>query len=152
VSAPAGLRRAGAADLTAVTTLQHAAYAANRALLGVEPLPLRADYAEVLAMQEVWLADGAHGLDGALILEVLPDALLVWSLATAPAAQGRGVGRQLLAAAEERAHFLGRPLVRLYTGEKLTGNIAWYRCHGYAVERVERLPDRAIVHMIKAIA
>ncbi len=40
------LRRATADDLSAVTALQQAAYAKNRVLLGVEPLPLTADYAK----------------------------------------------------------------------------------------------------------
>ena len=39
--------RATACDLTRVVALQRAAYARNRDLLGVEPLPLMADYAEI---------------------------------------------------------------------------------------------------------
>ena len=42
------LRRAGPGDLAVVTALQRAAYAKNRPLLGVEPLPLLADYDEIL--------------------------------------------------------------------------------------------------------
>jgi hypothetical protein len=34
--------------LEAVVALQRAAYARNRSLLGVEPLPLLADYASIL--------------------------------------------------------------------------------------------------------
>jgi ribosomal protein S18 acetylase RimI-like enzyme len=146
-----GLRRATAADVDAVTALQRAAYARNRELLGVEPLPLKADYAEVLSRYEVWLAEGEHGLDGVLILEARPDDLLIWSVAADPRTQGRGLGRRLLAAAEERAVALGRRVMRLYTGEPLTANIAWYRRHGYAIERVEQMPDRRIVHMAKQL-
>ena len=82
------LRRATRDDLAAVTALQQAAYAKNRALLGVEPLPLTADYGQVFSAYEIWLADGAQGLDGVLILEPRADDLLIWSVATAPAAQG----------------------------------------------------------------
>ena len=97
-----------------------------------------------------WRRDGQ--LDGVLILEPRPDDLLIWSIATAPAAQKRGVGRTLLAATEERARALGRGVIRLYTGEPLTGNIAWYQRHGYAVERVEALAaNRRIVHMSKKL-
>jgi ribosomal protein S18 acetylase RimI-like enzyme len=147
-----GLRRATAADVDGVTALQRAAYARNREILGVEPLPLLADYADVVSRYEVWLAEGEGGLDGVLILETRPDDLLIWSVATAPAAQGRGLGRRLLAAAEERAAALGRRVVRLYTGEKLTANIAWYGRHGYAIERIEQMPDRRAVHMVKVLA
>jgi ribosomal protein S18 acetylase RimI-like enzyme len=152
VSTLAGLRRATAADVDGVTALQRAAYARNREILGVEPLPLLADYADVVSRYEVWLAEGEGGLDGVLILETRPDDLLIWSVATAPAAQGRGLGRRLLAAAEERAAALGRRVMRLYTGEKLTANIAWYGRHGYAIERIEQMPDRRAVHMVKMLA
>ncbi len=149
MSTLAGLRRAVAADADAVTALQRAAYARNREILGVEPLPLLADYGDVISNYEVWLAEGERGLEAVLILEPRPDDLLIWSVATAPRTQGRGLGRRLLAAAEERAAMLGRRVMRLYTGEKLTTNIAWYRRHGYAIERIEQMPDRRAVHMVK---
>ncbi|WP_196240284.1 GNAT family N-acetyltransferase [Alsobacter soli] len=149
MSALASLRRATSGDLDALVALQHAAYAGNRVKLGVEPIPLQADYAQVLRDWEVWLADGPDGLAGALILELRPDDLLIWSVAVSPTAQKSGVGNRLLAAAEDRARQIGRPAVRLYTGQKLTHNVAWYSRHGYRVESVETMPDRAIVHMIK---
>jgi len=146
-----GLRRATMADVDAVTALQQAAYAKNRDLLGVEPLPLLSDYVEIFSAHEIWLMECPDGLQGVLILEPRRDDLLIWSVATAPSAQGRGLGKQLLAAAEQRAKELGRSVIRLYTGEPLTGNIAWYGRHGYAVERVEALADRSIVHMAKSL-
>ena len=148
-AAMAGLRRASTADIGRVTALQQAAYAGNRAILGVEPLPLLADYAEIFSRYEVWLAEAADGLAGVLILELRPDDLLLWSVAAAPAMQGTGQGNALLAAAEARARELGRRCVRLYTGEQLADNIAWYERHGYVRERVEQLADRRIVHMAK---
>jgi ribosomal protein S18 acetylase RimI-like enzyme len=145
------LRRATIADLPAVTALQQAAYAKNRAILGVEPLPLLADYAQVFSDYEVYLAERDGALDGALILEPRAEDLLIWSVATSPAAQGRGVGNTMLKFAELRARELGVPCIRLYTGEPLTGNIAWYRRHGYAHERTEDMGDRRIVHLIKQL-
>jgi ribosomal protein S18 acetylase RimI-like enzyme len=145
------LRRATIEDLPAVTALQRAAYAKNRAILGVEPLPLLSDYAEVFSNYEVYLAERGGGLDGVLILEPRADDLLIWSVATAPETQGRGVGSSMLDFAEIRTRELGRTCIRLYTGEPLTGNIAWYRRHGYAHERVEEMDDRRIVHLIKQL-
>ncbi len=151
MSALAGLRRASVGDVAAVTALQRAAYAKNRPLLGVEPLPLLADYRRILADYETWLCEGADGLDGVLILEPRTDDLLIWSIATAPHLHGRGLGRRLLAAAEERTRALGLAVVRLYTGEPLTHNIAWYERHGFVRERVEQLADRRAIHMMKRI-
>jgi ribosomal protein S18 acetylase RimI-like enzyme len=147
----ARLRRADADDLEAIVALQRAAYGPNAALLGVEPLPLTADYSGVLSANEVWLADGPEGPVGALILDPTPGYVLVWSVAVAPAAQSRGLGDRLLAAAEARARQLGLLQLRLYTGEKLTRQVRWYHRHGYAIERVEELPDRRLVHMTKLI-
>jgi RimJ/RimL family protein N-acetyltransferase/ribosomal protein S18 acetylase RimI-like enzyme len=147
----AGLRRANAGDVDAVTAFQRAAYAKNRPLLGVEPLPLLADYRKILTEYEAWLYESADGLDGVLILEPRADDLLIWSIATAPRLHGQGLGRRLLAAAEERTRALGFAVVRLYTGEPLTHNIAWYERHGFARERVEDMGDRRAVHMTKRI-
>jgi ribosomal protein S18 acetylase RimI-like enzyme len=151
MTALADLRRAIAADIPALTALQRAAYARNRDILGVEPLPLRADYDAIFANYETWLAEDDGALVGALILEPRPDDLLIWSIATSPTAQRRGLGNRLLAAAEERARQLGLSTMRLYTGQKLVSNVAWYQRHGYAIERIEQMPDRTVVHMVKPI-
>lgn len=146
-----GLRRATPGDLAAVTALQRAAYAKNRPLLGVEPLPLLADYAQVFADYEVYVAERDGVLDGVLILQPRADDLLIWSVAASPAAQGSGAGNRMLAFAETRARELGRSCIRLYTGEPLTANIAWYTRHGYVHERLEDMGDRRIVHLIKQL-
>ena len=145
------LRRASRDDLAAVVALQRAAYAKNRPLLGVEPLPLKADYEQVFAAYEVYLAERDGVLDGVLILEPRSDDLLIWSVATAPNEQGRGVGNRMLAFAEARARELGLTCMRLYTGEPLTGNIAWYTRHGYGYERTEDMGDRRAVHLVKQL-
>ena len=146
------LQRAADTDFSDIVALQRAAYAKNRALLGVEPIPLLADYATILRDMEAWPARRGGKLSGALILEPRPGDLLIWSIATDPAGQGSGLGRALLGAAEVRARELGRTVIRLYTGTLLVHLVAWYGRHGYAVERIETLSDRSITHMIKHLA
>jgi ribosomal protein S18 acetylase RimI-like enzyme len=150
------LRRGTSADLAAVVNLQFAAYARNRTILGVEPIPLQADYTDILATMEVWLAeseatDGAPGLDGVLILEPRGQDLLIWSIATMPGRQERGLGRDLLAFAEHRTRMLRLPAIRLYTGTKLLHLVDWYTRRGFVTERVEETPDRSITHMLKPL-
>jgi len=41
--------------------------------------------------------------------------------------------------------------MRLYTGELLVDNVAWYQRRGYAIERVDAMSDRRIVHMKKTL-
>ena len=152
---PAGawsLERAGADDLGALLALQRAAYARNRQLLGVEPLPLQADYADILRTSEVWVARRDDGIAGVLILQPRAEDLLVWSIASDPGTQGHGLGRALLGAAEVRARQLGLRTLRLYTGTVLTHLVDWYGRHGYALERIETLSDRSITHMVKHLA
>jgi ribosomal protein S18 acetylase RimI-like enzyme len=145
------LRRARTDEAAKITAFQRAAYERNRAILGVEPIPLKADYAKILSEYEVWLHEDNGQPTGVLILEPRSNDLLIWSVATSPEARGRGLGNPLLAAAETRARELGKPTVRLYTGERLVDNIAWYQRHGYAIERTEAASDRRIVHMMKTI-
>jgi RimJ/RimL family protein N-acetyltransferase/ribosomal protein S18 acetylase RimI-like enzyme len=149
LSARVGLRRASPDDRDALVGLQHAAFIGNRAILGVEPLPLREDYDAVLARDEVWIAEESGVPVGALIVELRPDDLYIASVGTLPTFRGRGLGGRLLGFAESRAEALGRSRLRLVTGKKLTKNIAWYARNGYVIEREEELADRIIVHMVK---
>jgi ribosomal protein S18 acetylase RimI-like enzyme len=148
---PISFRRATDADLTRVQNLQAEAYARNRRLLGMEPLPLQADYSEIFHTMEVWLAEERGLLQGVLILQPRPGDLLIWSIATAPDAQGHGLGPIMLDAAEVRAGQLGRSVIRLYTGSKLDTLIGWYHRHGYEIERTEKLADRELTHMTKTL-
>jgi GNAT superfamily N-acetyltransferase len=145
-------RRAQARDVAAIEALQHAAYAPNRALLGVEPMPLLVDYHEIVAQMEVWLFGPEDALRGVLALEPERDALLIWSVASAPEAQGAGLGGLMLDFAQTRAREPKLATIRLYTGEKLPANIDWYERCGFAIDRIEALADRRIVHLSKPLA
>ena len=134
-----------------IVALQHAAYAANRAILGREPLPLQADYDQIFAAHECWVRREDGRIVSALFLEVRPDDLLVWSVASLPGRQGDGLGRAMLAAAEDRARQLGLSTIRLYTGQKLTARVAWYSRHGYMVESVAASGNLMVVHMVKQL-
>ena len=150
------LRRATAADLAGLTALQQAAYAPMAEIAGGQPLPLRVDYADILAEMEVWLVQReGRPAEAALILERQADAMLVWSVAVAPWTQSAGLGRRLLALAEERARELGVGLMRLYTNVLFDRNREIYRRFGYADVREERIgesePPWIIVHMEKTL-
>ena len=57
----------------------------------------------------------------------------------------------MLAAAEVRARELGHTTMRLYTGAILDHLTSWYGRNGYAIERIEELPDRTVAHMVKQL-
>lgn len=149
-TADLALRRALPEDFERVVAIQRAAYARNRELLGVEPLPLMVDYKEIFRDYEVWVS--AEGpVTSVLILQPRAADLLIWSIATDPARQQSGIGRAMLAAAEARAREIGRATMRLYTGAILHHLTGWYGRHGYAIERIEELPDRTVAHMVKQL-
>jgi len=68
---------------------------------------------------------------GCVFLKPEPDCLYIGKLAIDPAHQGKGLGRRLLAAAEETARSLGLPALRLQTRIELTENHAAFAAWGF---------------------
>ena len=145
------LRRAAAADAAAVQALTRQAYAKWVPLIGREPKPMQADYERAVREHRIDLAL----LDGALagLIETIdrPDHLLIENVAVAPAFQGRGVGRRLMAHAEQLAAEQGHAELRLYTNARFEENVALYRRLGYRVDREDEGPLGVAVHMSKRI-
>lgn len=133
-------RPATPADAPAVAALVRAAYAPHAARIGRPPGPMLDDYAALIAAGRVEVLDGAEGLDAALVLIPQPDALLLGNVAVAPARQGRGLGRALIAHAEARARAGGYPRLRLYTHESMVENRALYARCGF-VETARRVEN-----------
>ncbi|WP_127091214.1 GNAT family N-acetyltransferase [Aquabacter cavernae] len=131
MDAPA-LRLATPADLAAVEALVRAAYAPYIPRIGRPPGPMGDDYAALIAAGQVHVAERAGQVDGVLVLLPEADGLLLDNVAVAPRAQGQGLGRVLLAFAEETARAAGHAAIRLYTNAAMAENIALYARLGYA--------------------
>src|SRR5262249_35960281 len=145
-------RRATAADADALQALAREAYAHYVPVIGREPQPMAADWRSLLDEQEIWIIDGSDGTaEASLALEIEPAHIIIWSVAVSLQRQHQGIGRRLMAFAEARARTLGRSEIRLFTNALMVRNIALYRGLGYIETRQERLPDRVIVHMTKAL-
>ncbi|ONI75357.1 hypothetical protein ALI144C_40525 [Actinosynnema sp. ALI-1.44] len=131
-----------------VEEIVRAAYTKWIEVTGSEPLPMLADYAALIDAGTVWLLDS---MDGLIVLVDEPDdgVLLVENVAVRPSAQGKGLGRQLLAFAEEQARHRGLTALRLYTNQKMTSNIALYLALGYRETGRAELDGRQVVHMLK---
>jgi ribosomal protein S18 acetylase RimI-like enzyme len=144
-------RRAVAADATAVRALTRDAYAKWVPLIGREPKPMQADYARAVQTHRIDLAL----LDGALagLIETIeqPGHLLIENVAVAPAFQGCGVGRRLMAHAERLATAQNHAELRLYTNARFAENVALYRRLGYRIDREEAGPLGLTVHMSKRL-
>jgi ribosomal protein S18 acetylase RimI-like enzyme len=126
------LRRAVAADAPAIRVLVRAAYQHYVARIGREPMPMTADYDRAVVAHQIWLLDDANGL--AAVLELKPcggGELSIENIAVHPSRQKSGIGRRLMAFAEEEARRQGCDRVTLYTNEKMVENIALYTRLGY---------------------
>ena len=126
------IRRALPEEAEAVRTLSAEAYLpVYLPLYGRPPMPAREDYAPRIARGKVWVAEIDAELVGVLVLEQLPDYLLVYSIAIRPAFQGQGLAATLLDFTDRHARDTGFSEVRLYTNEKMLRNQAIYRRAGY---------------------
>jgi GNAT superfamily N-acetyltransferase len=79
------------------------------------------------------------------------DHLLIENIAVSPAQQGQGIGKKLLAHAEQVAASLGVADILLYTNKRFVENVQLYLRNGYAIDREEPLKDGFLVHMRKRV-
>lgn len=145
-----GIRPAESADQPAVEAIVRAAYTPWAEVIGIEPLPMVADYGALIAEGAVYVLENG-AIDALLVLRPESGVLLVDNVAVRPDRQGRGLGRRLLTFAEFRARSLGLPALRLYTNEKMASNIGLYESIGYRETGRETLSGRSAVHMRKEL-
>ena len=146
------LRLAVPADVSEVAALVDRAYTGYIVRIGRKPGPMLDDYAALIADRLVRVLCRDGRICGVLVLIEKDDHLLLDNVAVAPEAQGLGIGRRLVEAAEEVAGNLGYATVRLYTHETMAENVALYEHLGFAVthKATERGFDR--IYMAKPVA
>ena len=140
-----------AGDAASIRSLVRDAYAKWVPVIGREPRPM-------LANQDASIRDhrvDVIRIDGAIagVIEMIPaeDHLLIENVAVSPAYQRRGIGRRLLAHAEQVAAALGYPVIRLYTNPLFAGNVRLYESAGYRVDREEPFMGGVTVYMSKRL-
>lgn len=151
--APA-FRLATASDVGAVKALTEQAYAPYTQAFGAPPIPVTEDYASRRRGQ-IWLLEISGVLAGLIVLERQADHILIFSVAVAPAFQGRKLGIRLLEWAEEKARSVQLDLVKLYTNARMERNIALYSAYGYRETGRRANPKRPgwiVVDMEKRLA
>ena len=124
-------RPATVADLDAVTSCAEQAYALYVPRMGQTPAPMVADYAARISAGLVHVAEADGAIAGFIVLYPRGDHMHVENVAIRPALQGRGIGRALLAFAEQAAKRRGLAALELYTNAKMTENQTFYPRLGY---------------------
>jgi GNAT superfamily N-acetyltransferase len=126
------IRCARPADRAAIERIVRAAYGIYVERIGKPPGPMLDDYTALISDGRVSVLEEADRTMAAIIVLLPePDHLLLDNIAVRPDRQGQGLGRRLIAFAEEQARRLGHSEVRLYTHEKMTENIALYTRLGF---------------------
>ena len=145
-------RRAGPDDAASVRALTRKAYAKWCEVIGREPLPMTADYDHAVRHHVIDLAYIDARLVG--LVEMIPREgdLLIENVCVDPAEQGGGVGRRLVAHAEDATRRLGLGVIRLYTNKLFAANLRFYESLGYEVEREEPFKGGTVVHFRKSLA
>jgi ribosomal protein S18 acetylase RimI-like enzyme len=125
------IRLARAADVAAVTAIVKDAYSIYLARNGKIPGPVRDDYAALINAKRVHVLQDAGEIVGLVVLIPEQRSMLLDNVAVSPRAQGRGFGVRLIAFAEERARAAGLGVIRLYTQDIMTENLALYSRLGF---------------------
>jgi GNAT superfamily N-acetyltransferase len=126
------IRRAQPADRAVVEEIVRDAYGMYVERIGKPPGPMLDDYAALIADGTISVLEDRDGTIAAIIVLLpKPDHLLLDNIAVRPDRQGSGLGRRLIAFAEDEAHRLGYAELRLYTHRKMTENIALYARLGF---------------------
>jgi GNAT superfamily N-acetyltransferase len=140
-------------DRSAVEAIVNEAYSVYIDRIGKPPGPMLDDYAALIVDRAVSVLENGGGEIAAIVV-LLPesDHLLLDNIAVRRDRQGQGLGRRLIAFAEEEARRRGYRELRLYTHEKMSENIVLYSRLGFVETGRGRQAGYDRVFMTKRLA
>jgi ribosomal protein S18 acetylase RimI-like enzyme len=142
-------RSAKEPDASKVATLVDAAYSHYVERIGILPPPMTDNYAQVIANQQVTVAESHGGIVGVIVLNVDEEGFLIDNVAVDPSHRGQELGKALLRFAEAEARRAGFNSIYLYTHEKMTENLALYSRIGYVEYDRRSKGEFSLVYMRK---
>lgn len=145
------IRRVTLAEAAVVAGIVQDAYAPYVERISTKPGPMLEDYNEVLRRHPAWGAYDGDALLGVLVVRDDGERFVLDNVAVRPDAQGRGIGKALLAHGEREALSRGYDRVELYTNVAMTENIALYAALGYVETDRRREAGFERVYMAKAL-
>jgi GNAT superfamily N-acetyltransferase len=136
------IRTAAADDVPRIVALLNAAFAMERAFIDRDRTSA-AEIAQYLATGTFFVVDAEHGgaLASCMYLEQRGDRLYLGMLAVNPSQQGRGLGRQMMAAAESHAASLGCHAIDIRIVDRRTELPPFYRSLGFVDNGTEPFVD-----------
>lgn len=149
------IRTAAADDVPRIVALLNAAFAMERAFIDRDRTSA-AEIAQYLASGTFFVVDAGDGgaLASCMYLEQRGDRLYLGMLAVNPAQQGRGLGRQMMAAAESHAASLGCRAIDIRIVDRRTELPPFYRSLGFVDNGTEPFVDPLLTkpcHFIRMV-
>ena len=117
------IRKAELPDAGGIKACVAAAYQHYIPRMGQVPGPMLDDYAQVISRHQAFVVGEGGQIIGVLVLVSDEEMMLLDNVAVHPDRQGLGLGRQLMAFAENEAAKQGYSSLELYTHESMTENI-----------------------------
>lgn len=126
------IRKANSTDECDVRSCAEDAYEQYVEAIGRKPAPMVADFRSLIALGFVYVAvEPDAGLIGFIVFYRKDDYMMLENVAVRSDATGMGVGKRLIAFCEEQARRSKAASIKLYTNEKMTGNLSIYPHLGY---------------------
>jgi GNAT superfamily N-acetyltransferase len=145
------IRPARPADQARIEAVVEAAYRPYLQRMNRPPAPMVDDYAARIAAGHTHVLEEDGAIVGVLVLEPGEGFLLLDNIAVDPARHGSGLGKRLMAFAEEEARRQGHAAVELYTNEVMVENIARYLHLGYVETKRVQVAGYDRVYLRKAL-
>ncbi len=124
------IRMAVPADIPTLEDIAAKAYSPYVVRMGLEPAPMRPDFATHIAADTVFVWDEG-GVQAYAVIVAGDGEPLLDNIAANPEVQGQRLGSKLLAQVESHLRGEGFDAYTLYTNVHMTENIAWYTRAGF---------------------
>ena len=145
------IRAAKPEDAGSILDCVTAAYEHYIPLIGKPPGPMLDDYGANIANYDVYVAESDSRLAGILVLIRQADRLLLDNVAVGPGFQGQGIGKRLMAFAEDCGLNWGFHTIELYTHEVMQENVVIYKKLGYQESERKTVNGYDRIYMRKSL-
>lgn len=145
------IQRADTGDVDAMGACVHDAYRHYIRRMGKVPGPMLDDYAYRVENNHTYVIKSHDRVIALLVLIEDENGMLLDNIAVHPDAQGQGIGKKLMAFAEDLAVRSGYTRITLYTHVTMTESFEMYKQLGYVVSEKKTVDGYQRIYMEKAL-
>ncbi len=145
------IQRAGAGDVDAIGACVNDAYRHYIKRMGKVPGPMLDDYASRVKNDHTYVIKSHDRVIALLVLIEDEKGMLLDNIAVHSDAQGQGIGKRLMAFAEDLAMRSGYTRITLYTHVTMTESFELYKHLGYVVSEKKTVDGYRRIYMEKTL-